>query len=80
MFDPDIHIDIPTGTLLAEIGIDPAAVCEVISHDRAMRCPDRDQVLPVRGTAFLDVAMPHESGLPEAVEMDIPVPARRPAK
>lgn len=80
MLDPDIHIDVPTGALLAEIGIHPAAVSEVILHDRAMRCPDRDQVLPDRGTAFLDVAMPHESGLPEAAGMANPVPARQPAK
>ncbi len=45
MFDPDIHLDLPTaGELLAEIGIDPQAVREVIEDDRAMRCPDRDTV------------------------------------
>ena len=45
MFDPEIHVDIPTGNLLAEIGIDPHSISEVIEHDRAMRCPDRDSVL-----------------------------------
>ena len=43
MFDPDIQFATQTDTsqLLAEIGIDPAVVCEVIADDRAMRCPDR---------------------------------------
>ena len=58
MFDPDIHLDVPTCNLLAETGVDPAAASEVIAEDRAMRCPDRDRVLPDRGAAFLDVAIP----------------------
>lgn len=66
MFDPDIHPDIPTGGLLAEIGLDPRAVGEVIADDRAMRCPDRDQVRPNPGGAFLDIAVPHQSALREA--------------
>ena len=80
MFDPDIHIDVPTGNLLAEIGIDPAAASEVIAEDRALRCPDRDRVRPDRGTAFLDVAMPHGTALREAALADIPVTPRRPAQ
>ena len=58
MFDPDIHLDVPTCKLLAETGVDPAAASEVIAEDRAIRCPDRDRVLPDRGAAFLDVAIP----------------------
>jgi len=42
MFDPDtVQLDIPTGALLAEIGLDPRSIGEAIAHDRAMRCPDR---------------------------------------
>ena len=44
MFDPDIHLDIPTA-IIAETGLDPHAVREVIEHDRAMRCPDKKSVL-----------------------------------
>ena len=81
MFDPDIHPDIPTGELLAEIGLDPRAVGEVIADDRAMRCPDRDQVRPDPGAAFLDVVMPHE-GIPRVAglaEIAISAPVRRQA-
>ncbi len=80
MFDPDIHIDVPTGALLAEIGIDPAAASEVIAEDRALRCPDRDRVRLECGTAFLDVAMPHGTTLRGATGSMVPVPAYRPAK
>ena len=82
MFDPDIHLDVPTGDLLlAEIGIDPTAASEVIAEDRAARCPGRDQVRPDRGTAFLDVVMPLDGVLCGAALADTlgPVPSRRPA-
>ena len=82
MFDPDIQFEIPTGGLLAEIGIDPAAVSEVIAHDRAMRCPDKDQVLPECGSAFLDVAVPQDTGPRETAPAE-PfglIPARQPAE
>ena len=81
MFDPDIHIDIPTGDLLAEIGIDPAAASEVIAEDRSIRCPGRDQVRPDRGTVFLDVVMPLDGALCEAALAHTlgPVLSRRPA-
>jgi len=82
MFDPDIHIDVPTGNLLADIGIDPAAASEVIAEDRASRCPDRDQVLPDPGTAFLDVVMPLDGtpcGAAAPAETYRPAPSRRPA-
>ena len=52
MFDPDYAFDAPTGdTLLAEAGIDPAAVREVVEHNRAMRCPDRASLPSVRPRA-----------------------------
>lgn len=89
MFDPDTHFDVPTGDLLAEIGIDPAAASEVIAEDRASRCPGREQVRPDPGTAFLDVVMP-PGGVPcgaappdrgpgQAAEIPGPVPPRRQA-
>ena len=40
LFDTDVHLDIPIGDMLAEVGIDPAAVSEIIANDRAIRCPD----------------------------------------
>ena len=77
MFDPDIHLDVLTVSLLAETGVDPAAASEVIAEDRAIRCPDRDRVLPDRGAAFLDVAMPPD-GVPCGASV-IPSPSRRQA-
>ncbi len=77
MFDPDTHFDIPTGDLLAEIGIDPAAASEVIAEDRASRCPGREQVRPDRGTAFLDVVMPLDGAAP--AETPVTIPSRRQA-
>ena len=45
MLDRDFDLDIPTGDeLLAEIGLDPRSVRDVIEDDRAMRCLDRDAV------------------------------------
>ena len=42
----DRHPEIPTvPELLAEIGIDPRAVREVMEDDRAMRCPDREAAM-----------------------------------
>ncbi len=81
MFDPDTHFDVPTGDLLAEIGIDPAAASEVIAENRAFRCPGREQVRPDPGTAFLDVVMPLDGALRGAAPTDIPgpVPSRRQA-
>ena len=47
MFHPEFDFGVPTsGELLAEFGLDPQTVREVIEHDRAIRCPDRDAVLP----------------------------------
>lgn len=46
MFEPDLPI---TGEqALAELGIDPRAVHDVIEDDRARRCPDRETVHPPR--------------------------------
>ena len=42
MFNPDFHLDVPKGgDLLAELGLDPRAISEVIEDDRSMRCPER---------------------------------------
>ena len=48
MFHPDTSLD-----RLAELGIDPAAVREVIEDERAIRCPDRGAVYPEYGFASL---------------------------
>ena len=80
MFDPYSETGIPsTSELLAEIGIDPAVVREVIEDDRAMRCPDRDSVLPGRTVAVLDDRTPFEEALHEAALLDLlgPAPAHR---
>ena len=54
MFNPDFQLDVPTGgDLLAEIGLDPRAITEVVEDDRAMRCPDRGAVFPERRFADL---------------------------
>jgi len=46
MFLSDHSPDLPANTLLAELGIDPAAVREAIEDERAMRCPERPAVYP----------------------------------
>ncbi len=54
MFIPDFHLDAPTGgDLVAELGLDPRSISEVIEDDRAMRCPDRGAVFPERRFADL---------------------------
>ena len=53
MFLSDHSPDLPAGTLLAELGIDPAAVREAIDDARAMRCPERPAVYPEHGFAGL---------------------------
>ena len=54
MLHSDTSLDHPAGgMLLAECGIDPAAVREVSQDDRAIRCPDRGAVYPAYGFASL---------------------------
>ena len=54
MFHPDYFLDLPTGSsLLAEIGIDPLTVREVIDDDRAIHCPKRGAEFPAYGFASL---------------------------
>ena len=67
MFLSDHSLDLPTdGSLMAECGIDPAAVREVIEHDRAIRCPDRGAVFPAYGFASLAPEPPFGHALHEA--------------
>ena len=67
MFDPDFAFDIPTGSsLLAEVGIRPEHVREVVEDDRAIRCPDRGAAYPVHGFAGLAPEPPVDHGLHEA--------------
>ena len=66
MFQSDHSPDLPAGSLLlAEMGIDPAAVRETIEDARAMRCPERPAVYPSRSFARL-VPEPAAGGLGEA--------------
>ena len=79
-FDPGYDFEPPSGgTLLAEIGIDRHTVLEVIEDERAIRCPDRDSVLPDRTVAVLDTRTPFEQALHEAALLDLlgPAPAHR---
>ena len=64
MFQSDHSPDLPAG-VIAELGIDPAAVCEAIEDARAMRCPERPAVYPERSFARL-VPEPAAWGLDEA--------------
>ncbi len=82
MFDPEYAFDAPTGdTLLAEAGIDPAAVREVAEHDRAMRCPDRASLRSARPRAWFAIDMRSEGALRGTAVPDLPgaVPACPPA-
>ena len=65
MFQSDHFPDLPAGRLLAELGIDPAAVREAIEDARAMCCPDRPAVYPEHSFAGL-VPEPAAGGLGEA--------------
>ena len=79
-FNPGYDFEPPTGSaLLAEIGVDRHTVREVSEDDRAIRCPDRDSVLPDRPVAVLDDRTPFEQALHEAALLDLlgPSPARR---
>ena len=54
MFHPDHDFGASSGDdLLAELGIDPNTVREVIEDDRAIRCPHRGAVYPDYGFASL---------------------------
>ncbi len=53
MFQSDLSPDPAAGSLLAELGIDPAAVREAIEDARAMRCPERPAAFPERSFARL---------------------------
>lgn len=54
MFLSDHFPDLPADSLLlAELGIDPAAVREAIEDARAMRCPERPAIYPEHGFAGL---------------------------
>ena len=82
MFIPDFHFDAPgSGEILAELGVDRHTVSEVIEHDRAIRCPDRDSVYRDRPRAMFDIDTPFARALHEAAFPDLldPSPALPPA-
>ena len=68
MFSTDYDFDeAPTGNdLLAEIGLDSGAIQDVIDDDLAMRCPDRDTVLPPRRIADFTSETPLERAIHDA--------------
>ena len=53
MFLSDHSLQPGSSDLLAELGIDPLTVREVIDDDRAVRCPDHAAVFPAYGFASL---------------------------
>ena len=53
MFLSDHSLEPGSSDLLAELGIDPLTVREVIDDDRAIRCPERGAVYPAYGFASL---------------------------
>ena len=65
MFLSDHSPDLPAGSLLAELGIDPAAVREAIEDARAIRCPEHPAAFPERSFARL-VPEPAAGGFGEA--------------
>ena len=72
MFHPDFNLEAPSGTaLLAEIGVDPVTVREVIEDDRAIRCPDRDSVYRDRPRAMFGIDTPIERALRQAATTTI---------
>ena len=79
MFQSDHSPDLPAGSLLlAELGIDPAAVREAIEDARAMRCPERPAVCSERSFARL-APEPAAAGLGEAAAPWDPASALPPA-
>ena len=64
MFQSDHSPDLSAG-VIAELGIDPAAVREAIEDARVRRCPDRPAVYPARSFARL-VPEPAAGGFGEA--------------
>ena len=83
MFHPDHYDRAPGGgELLAELGIRPDVVRELVEDERAIRCPDRDSLLPDRPVAVLDTRTPFEVALHEAALLDLlgPCPARPPVE
>ena len=67
MFHPDRYFGAPSGgDLLAELGIRPDLVSEVIEDDRAIRCPERGAVFPERRFADLIPEPSLEYALQEA--------------
>ncbi len=77
MFQSDHSPDLPAG-IIAELGIDPAAVREAIEDERAMRCPERPAAYPERSFALL-APEPAAGGLGEAAAPWDPASALPPA-
>ncbi|MDE0705300.1 MAG: hypothetical protein OXH59_16430 [Rhodospirillaceae bacterium] len=82
MFDPDFAFDVPTvSSLLAEVGIRPEHVREVVEDDRAIRCPERGADYPIHGFASLapDSSLERDLHEPGPGELRDPASALSPA-
>ena len=66
MFLSDHSLEPGSGSPLAELGIDPLTVREVIDDDRAMRCSDHAAVFPAYGFASLSPEPPFGLSLQDA--------------
>ena len=83
MFHPHHDFDAPSGgdLLLAELGVRPELVREIVEDDRVIRCSERGADYPAYGFASLSPEPPLHHGLQEAGPDDPwdPAPARFPA-
>ena len=77
MFQSDHSPDLPAG-IIAELGIDPAAVREAIEDARAIRCPERPAIYPEHSFAGL-APEPAAGGLDEPAAPWDPASALPPA-
>ncbi len=72
MFDRDFASDLPSGNdLLAELGLSPASIADILDEDRVMRCPDRDTAMPSRPSAGLAGQSPFGRIVREPVPADV---------
>ncbi len=72
MFDPEFTSDLPNGNdLLAELGLSPASLADILDEDHAMRCPDRDTAIPLRRSAGLAGETPFDTFPREPTPADV---------
>ena len=80
MFHPEFRFGAPTGgDLLAELGVRPELVREIVDDERAIRCPDRGAAYSEHGFASLSPEPSLPLGLHEAAEPRDPASSLPPA-